>query len=186
MFAASSDSTTFFVYDTRSGERIHALGDGRSCDFTFSADGTRLLSAASEGIYMWSVVTGEQLYEFEPPGHYSRSGIALSPDGALAAIGGAKGTIRLYDTTNGQLVRSLEGATGRIHSLAFSPGGTLLATAGRDRIVRLWDVRTGTLLKSLEGHTAGAGSLSFSADGAVLGSGGNDGTVRLWGVPPTD
>jgi WD40 repeat protein len=181
---ASSDSNAFFVYDTESGEHVRAFGGERSCKLTFSADGTKLLSAAGDGIYLWSVTTGKQLLEL--PSHYGARSIALSPDGSLAVIGGAKGTIRLYNTASGQLVRSLEGSTGHIYGLAFSPGGALLASGGQDRMVRLWDVRTGTLLESLEGHTAAVRYLSFSSDGAVLGSGGNDGTVRLWGVPPTD
>jgi len=184
MFAASSDSNAFFVYDTESGEHVRAFGGGRSCKLTFSADGTKLLSAAGDGIYLWSVTTGKQLLEL--PSHYGARSIALSPDGSLAVIGGAKSTIRLYDTASGQLVRSLEGSTGHIYGLAFSPGGALLASGGQDRMVRLWDARAGTLLESLEGHTAAVRYLSFLADGAVLGSGGNDGTVRLWGVPPAD
>jgi WD40 repeat protein len=162
------------------------LDGGRSCGLVFSADGTRLLSASYEGVYLWSVATGERLHTLEFPGHYSRSGIALSPDGSLAAVGDTEGTIWLYNTADGQWVQSLEGSTDRTLNLAFSPGGALLASGGQDRMVRLWDVETGTLLESLEGHTAAVRYLSFSADGAVLGSGGDDGTVRLWGVPPTN
>jgi WD40 repeat protein len=89
MFAASSDSEGFSIYNARSGEHVHAFGGGRSCDLTFSADDTRLLSASfyADGVYLWEVATGERRRTFELPGQYSRKSVALSPDGTLAGGG---------------------------------------------------------------------------------------------------
>jgi WD40 repeat protein len=108
--------------------------------------------------------------------------LALSPDGATLATGGAVPEVRLWDTASGQLLGALEGHSQFILDAAFSPDGATLATASDDGTVRLWDVAA----RQTRHLLAPAGMMRlltvavFSPDGASLATGGLDGVIRLW------
>jgi tetratricopeptide (TPR) repeat protein/serine/threonine protein kinase len=66
--------------------------------------------------------------------------VALSPDGALLALGGRGGLVHLWDTGRKQTTRSLD-AFARVEAVAFAGGGELLVTGGQS--IALWEVATG-------------------------------------------
>jgi len=49
--------------------------------------------------------------------------------------------VRLWNATNGRLIRTLNGHTDEVYSVAFSPDNTQLASASRDRSIRIWDMK---------------------------------------------
>src|SRR5688572_3869819 len=65
-------------------------------DLAFSADGGLLASASKDGfVCVWDAATGKELRRWGAPDAGNKA-VAFSPDGALVAVGGADGVIRLF------------------------------------------------------------------------------------------
>ena len=116
--------------------------------------------------------------------------ISISPDGRRLAAPGSGSDINLWDTSNGQLSSTLQGA-GRSGLYAFSPDGAVLAAADIfEEGVQLWEVETGKHLATLPGITDGSivggiprfDSLAFSPDGRLLAGGRADTRTLIWDV----
>jgi WD40 repeat protein len=65
--------------------------------------------------------------------------MAVDRQGRWLASAGEDSTIRIWDATSWQLLRTLRGHTSVIMSLAFSPDGRRLVTGSRDHTVKFWD-----------------------------------------------
>ena len=119
--------------------------------------------------------------------------LSLHPMDRFLISGSEDNTIRLWDVTTGENIKtytahtdasgshggsplSLEG----VKSLALSPDGKTLASGGGDMIIHLWDYETGSTKLTLTGHWYPVFSLAYSPDGKLLASGSYDGEVRLW------
>lgn len=98
-------------------------------------------------------------------------------------------TIRVWDTSTGEVVRVLRGQIGtgnegKIYAAALSPDDRLLAVGGylSRGGIRLIDFQTGEVKALLIGHSNVISGLAFSPDGNKLISGSSDKTARIWNV----
>jgi WD40 repeat protein/uncharacterized caspase-like protein len=105
----------------------------------------------------------------------SINSVAFSHNGARLLSGSLDGSLMLWDTASGLLIRTFEG-----HSLSFTPDGRRVLSGGKDGVLRLWDVATGQLICTFEGHSDWITSVAFSPDGTRLVSGNSDKTLKLW------
>ena len=109
--------------------------------------------------------------------------IEVSPRGDVLVSTGQDGTVRLWSTETGQLIRTLHGHAGDVNCAAYSPDSARLATGGDDGTIRVWSLAGDHEPMTLGKHTAWVFCLAFTADGRRLISGDRDGTMKVWDIP---
>ena len=70
--------------------------------------------------------------------------VAFSPDGERLASAGGDGTVKVWNSRTGRVIRTIPNAHERFAcSVAFHPDGKHLASVGADEQVKVWDLTTG-------------------------------------------
>jgi WD40 repeat protein len=119
-------------------------------------------------VAVWDIASRKRLFRFETFGDFTK--LAFSPDGALLAAcrlfatddGLELDEVRLWDVTNGRLVKTLD----RCHRFDFSPDSRQLAVLSRSKCV-VYDVTDWMKEKQIK-PLGEASSVAFSADGLSL------------------
>jgi WD40 repeat protein/serine/threonine protein kinase len=106
--------------------------------------------------------------------------LCVSRDGRHAVSGSADRTLRRWEVSTGQCLRSFAGHTGAVTSVCCARDGGLILSASTDGTLRLWDARSGRCLRTFEGHEDLVTAVALSPDERLALSGGVDGTLRLW------
>ena len=154
---------------------------------TFSSDGSRFITASSDGkVMVWSAkpIDAAAALEMGPlTGHTAAVYAAtFSPDGSRALTGSQDGTARVWDMKVGADALVLKGHTAGVHSATFSRDGSRVVTASYDGTARVWDAVTGAeiLALKLKRSTAAVLSATFSPDGLRILTGSSDGRATVW------
>ncbi|MCS7016711.1 MAG: WD40 repeat domain-containing protein [Gemmatales bacterium] len=161
---------------------------------------TKLIASAGYdlAVRLWQLDNGQRIREFSlyPPDKKPTPDtfaapavatcVAFSPEGKFLAAGCLDGNIRLWEVSNGNLIRLISAHGSQVTALIFHPSGQVLISASRDRTIRLWNMANGQLLRTLEGHQSWVQALALIDQGTRLVSAGMDGTVRVWDLraPP--
>lgn len=121
--------------------------------------------------------------------HDDVAALAFSADDQRLATGSVDGTIRLWETSSGQLLSELPGHLESVEAIAFSPDGRTLASVNPGIEVTLWHLPTRRELARLPHPEAGYHIL-FSPDGRRLALATTEGNletntdqVEIWNVP---
>ena len=171
-------------WTVRDGKELPS-GDGHR-DTIFSLaylKGGRKLMTVGEDLacFIWNLETGKG--HLQIPGKPGRALVsAVSPTGALLAVGDDNGGVYLRDVMSGA-VRDLSGHADSVLALAFSRDEKTLASTGFDHAIRLWDVATGKQLsQTFWTDPATTSLLCFSPDGNTLGCIGPDNYILVWNI----
>src|SRR5262249_12406856 len=113
--------------------------------------------------------------------------VAFDPTLRQLAGGGRDGTVALWDTIEGKLVRTFERRRSpfewqrnEIASVAFDAAGRGLAGGGVNGAVNVWGTGTGALIQKLPGQGGPTGSPGAPPTENILPSGSDDGSVNVW------
>lgn len=121
--------------------------------------------------------------ELRAPARQTLQSAALSPDGALLALGGYR-MVKLLDAPTQTVLRELTGLPGNANSLQFIAGGQQLMAAGGEPglfgEVQIWNVADGAPVRTLRGHKDCLYDAVLSPDGATLATAGYDYQIILW------
>jgi WD40 repeat protein len=151
-------------------------------------------ASADKTARVWEVASGRQLAVLRPPQDVGNEGkffaVALSPDGAVVAVGGHTAlewdkavAIYLFDRASGRLLRRLSGLPSVVHHLAFSPDGRWLAASlSGTNGIRIFEARRGEETGRDAAYRDTSNSVHFSPDGRRLLTTSFDGQVRLYAV----
>ncbi|KPI06057.1 WD-40 repeat-containing protein [Actinobacteria bacterium OK074] len=178
--AASVDRAQAQIWDVRERRGLTtAHGFSKLGTLAFASDSRTLTVYDVHGLHRWDVVHGRTVRS-AATGDPAWTPSTVDPSGRTLAVVHDEKTVRLWNTAEGTVTRSLPVA--QVAALALGPRGEFLATSGNDGAIRLWDLATGQVRATFTGHTGVVRGMAFSADGRTLATTGDDGTTILWGL----
>lgn len=93
--------------------------------------------------------------------------LQFSPDGSRLATSGTARDLKIYDTSSGQVLATLDGDRYGFNAFSFSPDGkTAIAQDADFSQVRVFDVENGKLLKAIDGSGRYAASKKAQSNAA--------------------
>lgn len=152
------------VADAAPGQKLRAvwaasLGECVT-DLQWSSSGDSLAAATVSGpIAVFDGPQGHVLHELAGHG-FTTHALSWHPQEQLLASGGGDGTVRLWSSRDGELVRELEAGSQWALRVAFAPGGDSLAAATGKR-VRLWSLE-GEILHEWPEHPSTVTDIKWS------------------------
>ncbi|MBD2358865.1 TIR domain-containing protein [Tolypothrix sp. FACHB-123] len=109
--------------------------------------------------------------------------IAWSPDSKVLASAILNGTVMLWDTATGSLIRVLEGHADAVTDVSFSFDGKFLVSKSLDNSVRLWNCKTWETVAVIHESTSGKwlSSVAFNPKLPILATlGEKDTIIHIW------
>lgn len=106
--------------------------------------------------------------------------LAFLLQGRMLACALGDGTVQLWNTETGQLVRTFSARAKNHAVVATSPDGNWLAYTNAEHGLQLWNAADDKLIEPLRGHAETVNAIAFSADGKLLATGGEDMKVIVW------
>jgi WD40 repeat protein len=173
LIATRGNAVQIWQFSGKAPKRI-LTQEGRVMGIALSPDGSRLATAAYDGVIaLWDLASGRKLRTATHG--YIASDLAWSVDGrVLATLGSHK--LRTWDPTTLDPRREVPAEDVEV---ALSPDGTTIATAGRTAMVQMWEATGDTPVRVLGTPVAPVTGIDFTADGRLLAVA-TAGAVDLW------
>lgn len=175
----AAESSEARVLDARTGRPSLRLGRGGGSSIEFSGDGSRIVTANSDGTAgIWDARGGGNLLILR--GHEGfLNAASFSPDGSRVLTAGVDCTARLWDARDGRELRRFRARERRVNAAAFNHDGSRVVTGGDDGAT-IWEPTRGVAVVKLSGHARAITSAAYSPDGARIATGGFDDVAKVW------
>jgi len=179
------------VWDRETGTCLRTLKghNGRILAAAVTPDGHHALTGADglpdSTVRVWDLEADDDQESPSTPSATHTHGVttlALTADGSRVVTGGAEGSLRVWDTSTGECLHTLEGHTSLVKSVALTPNGLQAVSTqfARGSSLLVWDLTSGQCVRSLDGHTDTVLVVVVTPDGRRAISGGMDKTARVW------
>lgn len=166
MIASGSRDSIVRVWDTQSGQSLHALEtDGIWVSaVAFSRDSQRIVSGdLGKRLKIWNTTSGLLIHNLS--GHTKGvTSVEFLVDDSMLVSSAEEKALRIWNTTTGEFLTTLEGHSSSVKSVKVSKNGRIFASASSDKTVRIWDAESGSLLRILN-TGENTDSVAFSPDG---------------------
>ncbi len=115
--------------------------------------------------------------------------LRYSPDGTELLSGSRDAHLKIWDTKDLSLKKSIVAHMYAIHHIAYSPDGRHYATASMDKSIKLWEAGTHRLLKVIDksrhaGHGTSVNKLLWTSHQDWLISASDDRSISIWELRP--
>ncbi|KAK3814025.1 MAG: WD40-repeat-containing domain protein [Benniella sp.] len=202
---ATSSHDTVLLWDAETGERKHTLSGQHQTmlNIVYSPQGDQIASyGRGRDVGLWSVMTGKRLHTLTYEDDNDRKdqmssigcihkndvgqvhSVTYSGDADQVVTGYKDGTIRMWDTKTGALLRTLSAHSEMVNRTVYSPQGDLIVSAGDDKSVRLWDAASGQPRAVIQDFQDWVGAVAWvtTQHTDYLVAGCEDGVVGMWQV----
>ncbi|MBW2263460.1 MAG: protein kinase, partial [Deltaproteobacteria bacterium] len=180
---ALDDRLMLVLLDARSGKILHQF-DRPVRSFDAGSDGTVLLrDRDTRRASLWSV--GEEGFTHRVDlGDNQCWGLDLDRDGRVAATLHEDGSLRIWNTRDGKLQKSLDGFEQTYASVALQPGGARVAVWTGGESISIYEVRSGLVTEKIP-YEKSLMAMQFDPVGKRLVTGSMGGTLEVFrvGVP---
>jgi WD40 repeat protein len=143
------------LWDVASGKRLWtgSIDFGNTAAIGIAPDGNLIIAADTDTHIRAYERKGKPLYSADP-GLLEPFALSLSADGKKFAVAGAEGTIVLYESTTGKMLKKSENSGNTIWGVVMAPAGTKVMAQELDDGYRMdqvaigyWDTSGGELKK---------------------------------------
>lgn len=128
----SIDVDSFFP---ESDEEIKAMV---KCS-TWSADGSQIICAARNTVFVFDVETSDLLLELKTSRLSTIQFCHACPNSSLLAVALSHYTVELWNFESSKKKAECSGHLSWVHCVQFSPDGSLLLSSSDDQTIRLWE-----------------------------------------------
>jgi WD40 repeat protein len=90
--------------------------------------------------------------------------VVLSKDNKYLISASSDKTVKIWNTTNGKLEKSLAGHDWKVLTVAISSNGKYIVSGSNDGSIKLWDFETGKEIKSFDNIGANVRGVGFNND----------------------
>ena len=128
-FVMGGSGRTLRLWDAKTGRLTQTLEEHTDTvdRVAFSPDGKTLLCYGGESLTLWDAKTATLKHVLEHPARIHSA--EFSPDGKTIMTQAMRdASVRLWDVSTGEHIRTLTGHTDQFYSVIFSPDGKTFAT----------------------------------------------------------
>jgi WD40 repeat protein len=183
LFASGSEDRTVRVWNLASTDPLQTFSNlaGMVQSVAISPDAQTIASGGSDNqIKLWSMKQPGQSRSLAKVHFNWINALAYTPNGANLISASRDKTLKIWDVTSGEAVRTLSGHTDAVTAIALTADGNHLLSGSSDKTLKLWNLKTGSLLCTLSDHLNSVNAVALSANGQIAASASSDNTVKVW------
>nr|XP_054753493.1 WD repeat-containing protein 3-like [Lytechinus pictus] len=145
----------------------------------FTKDHQFVAVSAVEHVIIWSLKRAEKVLLLEGSKHEVTC-LAQTDARPIIAVGYSDGSIKLFDSNNGDMIVTFNGHKTAVSTMHFDEHALRLASGSKDTDVIIWDVVNESGLYRLKGHRGMVTRVNFMAHHNIVISSSKDTFVKFW------